>query len=77
MRGKYVIMMASESEGNMKNKIKIFSSGHDGAVERGINEWLYEYDDIEVIDIKYSISNGGSYTQYSALVFYMTREREQ
>lgn len=53
-------------------KVKIFDEGHEADLESDINQFLE--DDIEVIDIKYSVSTS-VYSEeqiycYSALVMY-------
>lgn len=55
-------------------KVKIFDEGHEADLEADINDFLS--DDIEVIDIKYSIS-ASVYSEeqiycYSALIMYKT-----
>ena len=61
----------------MKHKVKIICDTYaTGNLEKQINEWLEEYQNIAIVDTKYSTSqcgnSGGSvYRTYSALIHYL------
>ena len=61
----------------MKHKVKIFQNKYSvESLEKEMNEWLEKCNNVSIIDIKYSISqgvtdHGAAYYNYSALVHYI------